>query len=303
MAQPNIRLHTSYLGSVLTGEGLRETVDAVLAFIEKNAERIGTFDAIAYTGHSGALVAPIVAMELRKNLIVVRKNGENAHSSKSCEGPYGGARYIIVDDFVATGRTVRRIVETIQETFTELHRQHDDECVCTFECICMRPTYECAGVIEYMPLTGDAFGSTFAVNGIPVFTYRAKGSRYSCESCGSEASVKANAEGTNLCVYCRADEENEKQNTPIACDECGTLAKPSALVSSEGEMICDACRVRRYANEPAEARESECLTCGTFVGLRVSSFGNTLCEFCEETERLDAQISKLNAMRTALPKG
>lgn len=72
------------------------------------------FDALAFTGMSGALIAPLVAMRMDKPLIMVRKRGEQSHAgSMYVEGDYNARRYIIIDDLVASGDTARRIVHEI----------------------------------------------------------------------------------------------------------------------------------------------------------------------------------------------
>lgn len=71
------------------------------------------FEAIAYRGNSGALVAPAVAARMGKRLIMSRKPGENSHSSSHIEGPKWALRYVIVDDFVSTGRTINTIVDDV----------------------------------------------------------------------------------------------------------------------------------------------------------------------------------------------
>ena len=71
------------------------------------------FDAIAFMGLSGALIAPILAMEMNKTLICVRKSDEVRHSYNEVEGDSNARRYIIIDDFVTSGGTVRRIVAEI----------------------------------------------------------------------------------------------------------------------------------------------------------------------------------------------
>jgi orotate phosphoribosyltransferase len=64
------------------------------------------YDCIAFRGVSGAVVAPVVAYQLGKGLIPVRK-GENAHSTNSIEvGNHDYKRYLIVDDFIDSGDTV-----------------------------------------------------------------------------------------------------------------------------------------------------------------------------------------------------
>ena len=57
------------------------------------------------------MVGPSVADRLGKNLILVRQN-KGSHSDYLVEGPKDG-RYVIIDDLVDTGRTVKRIVHGI----------------------------------------------------------------------------------------------------------------------------------------------------------------------------------------------
>lgn len=66
------------------------------------------FDSIAYTGHSGALVAIPVAIALKKHLIIVRKPHEKSHGV-AIEKDNNAKRCLIVDDFIETGKTIRRI--------------------------------------------------------------------------------------------------------------------------------------------------------------------------------------------------
>jgi hypothetical protein len=70
------------------------------------------FDAIAFRGLSGSLVAPILALRLKKTLLAVRK-GEDSHSRQMVEGDFAAKRYIIVDDFIASGSTVYNIMKEI----------------------------------------------------------------------------------------------------------------------------------------------------------------------------------------------
>lgn len=74
------------------------------------------FDAIACRGLSGLLVAPVLADMLGKPLIVLRSY-ESSHSNDMVETlvytKTSSPRYVIVDDFVASGRTVRKIRKAV----------------------------------------------------------------------------------------------------------------------------------------------------------------------------------------------
>lgn len=75
------------------------------------------FASIAFRGVSGSLVAPAVAVRLKKGLIVVRKDTSSQHSCYLVEGHrlIGPQKYIIIDDFPSSGQTVKEIVNEIKE--------------------------------------------------------------------------------------------------------------------------------------------------------------------------------------------
>jgi hypothetical protein len=82
--------------------------------LKPDAER---FEAIVVRGMSGLIVGPMVASRLKKPWCVVRKPGEGTHSDhKAVEGWHNFRSYIIVDDLIASGGTVRLIQKTIRES-------------------------------------------------------------------------------------------------------------------------------------------------------------------------------------------
>lgn len=74
-----------------------------------------SFDSIACCGVSGLLVVAQVAELLNKNIIVVRK-GEKCYSEFRTEGvaPF---RYIILDDLICSGGTVRHIKKVLKDEY------------------------------------------------------------------------------------------------------------------------------------------------------------------------------------------
>lgn len=86
------------------------------------------FDAIACCGTSGLMVAPNVAHLLKKNIIVVRKQIDG-YSDFMVEGA-NTHQYIILDDLVCSGSTIRHIIKTIKKD---------------------TPRSKCVGVYSYMP--------------------------------------------------------------------------------------------------------------------------------------------------------
>lgn len=88
------------------------------------------FDAIACRGVSGTVVGAAVASRLSKQLIVVRKPDVQSHSEYDVEGrPYGFFKYIIIDDFVSTGETVREIIRNVEKN--PINCWFDDKPICT----------------------------------------------------------------------------------------------------------------------------------------------------------------------------
>lgn len=87
-----------------------------------------TFDSIVCCGTSGLLVVPQIAELLNKHIVIVRKP-EKSYSDFVIEGvvPF---RYIIVDDLICSGNTIKYIQNTIYE-----------------DC----PRSSCVGVYFYMP--------------------------------------------------------------------------------------------------------------------------------------------------------
>jgi adenine/guanine phosphoribosyltransferase-like PRPP-binding protein len=73
-----------------------------------------SFDSIVCCGTSGLLVVPQISELLEKHIVIVRKHDERSYSDFKIEGvsPY---RYIIVDDLICSGNTVRHIKRSIKE--------------------------------------------------------------------------------------------------------------------------------------------------------------------------------------------
>lgn len=83
------------------------------------ARKESGFEALAFRGSSGAALAFPLSARLGIPLLHSRKPG--SHCGYIVEGDYKVSRYAIVDDFVETGETLRTIVRSIKEAFTERH--------------------------------------------------------------------------------------------------------------------------------------------------------------------------------------
>jgi Phosphoribosyl transferase domain len=74
----------------------------------------GAFDTFAFCGMSGALIAPILAHLMEKELLMVRKNGGDDGSNAArggfyVEGFVRARRIIVVDDLIGAGTTMVNI--------------------------------------------------------------------------------------------------------------------------------------------------------------------------------------------------
>lgn len=106
------KVQSSYIREALDGDLLNMFIKRAIDALEPISNK---FDTIAFRGYSGGLVAPAVAAYLGKDLIIVRKDNENCHTSHSVEGFKRIQRYIIIDDFTETGATLEDIINKAQE--------------------------------------------------------------------------------------------------------------------------------------------------------------------------------------------
>lgn len=86
------------------------------------------YDSIACCGTSGLMVVPQIAELLNKNIIVVRKK-KDGYSDFMVEGAATNL-YIIIDDLICSGGTVKHIIKNIRRE---------------------TPRSKCVGVYCYMP--------------------------------------------------------------------------------------------------------------------------------------------------------
>ena len=71
------------------------------------------FDSIAFTGSSGAALAFPLSYLLKIPLVHVRK-GRSHYGNGEIEGTISTKKYLIVDDFIDRGNTVKRIIKKIE---------------------------------------------------------------------------------------------------------------------------------------------------------------------------------------------
>jgi len=73
------------------------------------------FDTLVGTGFSGGLVIPTLALQMGKKFVLIRKETDDSHHGKGRLLGELGDKWILVDDFVSSGKTRRRVIEKINE--------------------------------------------------------------------------------------------------------------------------------------------------------------------------------------------
>lgn len=107
---------TDYLNEVFDVDQFVKTVDNTVRTLI-NLRRGTPFDAIAFTGNSGAAMAYPLSYHLQIPLICIRKTTDNSHyvqgGNGELEGYISAEKYLIVDDFTSSGTTLKRILKTM----------------------------------------------------------------------------------------------------------------------------------------------------------------------------------------------
>lgn len=112
-------IQTSHMRELLEPAMLRRLIPATVRILKRLRAGGLEFDAIAFRGMSGALYAAPVAYLLNVPLIMVRKTDANGHTGShsyyKVEGDLNAMTYLVLDDFISSGHTVREIVREIHE--------------------------------------------------------------------------------------------------------------------------------------------------------------------------------------------
>jgi orotate phosphoribosyltransferase len=106
-------ISSPYLKEPLSGQQLSGLVERAVKLLEKNNAQ---FDSIAVRGVSGLLFGPALAARMGKNIIVVRKDAEmspHGHSGCRVEGDIETKAYIVADDLICSGDTIREVIKQI----------------------------------------------------------------------------------------------------------------------------------------------------------------------------------------------
>ena len=96
----------------LQGKRLKTVIRRTVKLLrDKNIK----FDTIAVKGNSGMLIGPSLAMEMNKSLLIIRKPAERNHSYNKVEGWGHNQRILILDDFIASGKTIESMIKSIND--------------------------------------------------------------------------------------------------------------------------------------------------------------------------------------------
>lgn len=125
-----MRTSSPYLGTVFSPGRLKRKVSAVSRHLLKLQKKL-KFQAIVFTGVSGASIAFPVSYETGIPVVLIRKKKEGSHGDL-IEGPnrLELKRYLILDDFIVTGATVHRVLKTVDSD--ELFDEDRAQCVGIF---------------------------------------------------------------------------------------------------------------------------------------------------------------------------
>jgi len=104
----NPSIHAGYLEDLYVPSKLKRHVNLAAKRLKKIK-----FDTIAVTGNSGTIFGGALSIAMKKPLMLVRKDSDDTHSMCRVEGPRKIGRFVFVDDVVASGVTLRRVVKRL----------------------------------------------------------------------------------------------------------------------------------------------------------------------------------------------
>lgn len=85
--------------------------------VTRHLKKILDFNTLAVCGHSGIVLGTLVSTKLKMPLLVVRKDGDQAHDDLKVNGYRSEeCKYLILDDLISSGNTIRHVLRQIYET-------------------------------------------------------------------------------------------------------------------------------------------------------------------------------------------
>lgn len=102
------RFGTGYMDQAL------DDLSGVISQARKDLAHVD-FDTLVGTGFSGGVVIPALALALKKNFVLIRKETDDSHHGSGRLLGTLGERWVFVDDFVSSGSTRRRVISKVEE--------------------------------------------------------------------------------------------------------------------------------------------------------------------------------------------
>jgi len=136
-----------YGWSGYTAKSYREQIESAIKDIQTLRDK-HKFDALAFCGSSGGSIAFPACLALGIPLIMVRKEGEKSHGEYvECHEHARIKSFLIVDDFIDSGETIRFILEkAIQYSECDIEQQLHWSCVGAYQWDSSNAVYEDARV-------------------------------------------------------------------------------------------------------------------------------------------------------------
>ena len=112
------KFRTYYMDdAVFNLEEVIETAKKRLADVE--------FDTLVGTGFSGGVVIPALALAMGKKFVLIRKETDDSHHGKGRLLGELGEKWVLVDDFVSSGKTRERVISKIEEALVDYGTQSE----------------------------------------------------------------------------------------------------------------------------------------------------------------------------------
>jgi len=118
-----LKFYSSYGWTNLSPKEMAKRMQKATSNIIDLREQL-KFQALAFTGSSGAAIAFVVGIAAQIPIIYVRKKNEQGHGNRiECNTQAPIHSYLIVDDFTASGETVKYIYNQLQTRAKEDKRK------------------------------------------------------------------------------------------------------------------------------------------------------------------------------------
>ena len=97
----------------------REKVNEIIRWFRNHVDT-SKFDLMVGTGASGSSIVPILAYIFKKRFAIVRKPSDSSHEGRVVAGNIEDKdRWIFIDDFIESGRTLQRVKSSINNEITK----------------------------------------------------------------------------------------------------------------------------------------------------------------------------------------